>query len=46
MEETWKAIRDMDLVQSEDELLEKIKVAMIEVQKSYKDTKQTDKAIE
>jgi DNA helicase IV len=45
MEETWKAIRDMDLVQTEEELLDKIKVAMIEVQKSCKDTKQIDTAI-
>ena len=34
MEETWKAIRDMKLIQSEEELLDKIKVALLEVQKS------------
>lgn len=42
IEETWKAMRDMDLVQSEEALLDKIRQALIEVQKSCKDTKQTD----
>jgi hypothetical protein len=29
MQETWKAMREMELIQNEEELLDKIKVALI-----------------
>jgi hypothetical protein len=42
MEETWNAIRGMGLLHCEDELLGKIKEAMLEVQNSFKETMQND----